>query len=1193
MAQITSKGNTKGGAKGNVAKVTPISGRGGGPDSNGTREKAIGMAVSQIERQFGKGALMKLGDDTFKQEQGVVSTGALSLDLALGIGGLPRGRIVEVYGPESSGKTSLALHVIAEAQRNGGVCAFIDAEHALDPVYSRNLGVDIDELYISQPDTGEQALEIADMLIRSGALDVIVIDSVAALVPKAELDGEMGDTHVGLQARLMSQALRKLSGTISKTNTIMIFINQLREKVGVLFGCFDYSTRVTLADGTQEKIGKIVNQKLPVEVLSYDADKDAVVPKRVVGWFDNGRTDEFYRFSVARGGGNGRAQFSCTANHRIRTPRGWKEAQALSVGDRVLQEVPEHLSDFQREVILGSLMGDGALSPTRSGHGARFRWGHGKKQTEYAEWKASLFANIGTSRSTNAEAAIFFDMRPLPELAELRRSVYVGGKKVFSDEYLKALTPLALALWYMDDGTFQLRTEGKQARTAGGSGRCEICIEAMDPATRRRLVDLLADTWGIQAKLVYRGESRKAVLQFPKAATEAFHALIAPFVHPSMDYKLLPKFRGRFAVQPIFTPMRRVLVPMPITDIRVGPPNGKHTHRFDLEVEGTHNYFVDGVMVHNSPETTSGGRALKFYSSVRLDVRRIDSIKVGTEAVGNRVRVKVAKNKCVAAGTRVFDPTTGLTHRIEDIVTGEQGEAVVAADKAGKLHVRRIVNRFAQGVRDVIGLRLRDGTVLRVTPDHKILTDKGWCPAGDLRAGDRIARPRSLGEFGDTEPVPPAHARLLGYLIGDGYVGGKTPVTFINVAESLQQDAIEIAESLGCSARRRGIETSFSFRSGRESELLALVRWAGIWGHLAPEKRIPPDFFASDVSAEVLGNLLFGLWETDGYVSREQTGGIRCGFVTTSEQLAHQVHWLLLRFDIWTSVRVYDPTSQRPSLIKGRVVQARRPCWEVRLSGIDNVTRFAEALPMWGPRGTKLVESLADPELRKHRGSQTNYLPASQTEPVLAYLRGRGLTPSFVGRLLGAGAGAGDSLRLVLGARRLRRDRIERLADALDSEFLRAVLDEDLHYARIEAVLPSERCEVFDIEVDEHHTFVAEGCVVANCSAPFRQAEFDIMYGKGISREGSLLDVAVDAGLVQKSGAWFTYEGEQLGQGRENAKAFLAENPDIALELTERVREVFSPDPVDTADTSEAGDADLLADLEVAGVPAEPAADPE
>jgi recombination protein RecA len=200
------------------------------------KQKALEMALSSIEKQFGKGSIMRLGEASAKLAVETISTGILTLDIALGVGGVPRGRVIEIYGPESSGKTTVALHIIAEAQKGGGVAAFIDAEHALDPHYARTLGVDIDNLLISQPDTGEQALEIAEALVRSGAIDVIVIDSVAALVPRAEIEGEMGDAHVGLQARLMSQALRKLTGAISKSNTIAIFINQIREKVGIMFG---------------------------------------------------------------------------------------------------------------------------------------------------------------------------------------------------------------------------------------------------------------------------------------------------------------------------------------------------------------------------------------------------------------------------------------------------------------------------------------------------------------------------------------------------------------------------------------------------------------------------------------------------------------------------------------------------------------------------------------------------------------------------------------------------------------------------------------------------------------------------------------------------------------------------------------------------------------------------------------------
>ena len=608
------------------------------------RDKALDAALGQIEKQFGKGSVMRMGDNIGMNIESI-PTGALSLDLALGIGGLPRGRIVEIYGPESSGKSTLAMHAVAEAQRNGGICAYIDAEHAMDPVYARAIGVNVDDLLISQPDTGEQALEIADMLIRSGALDVLVIDSVAALTPRAEIEGEMGDSHVGLQARLMSQALRKLTGTLSKSSTIAIFINQLREKIGVMYGCFHYGARVVLADGSTEKIGKIVNQRLPVEVLSYDPAVGAIVPKRVVNWFDNGTTDKFLQITVAKPAKNGRAQLACTSNHLIRTPSGWREAGQLKVGDRVLEALPHHLSDFQWEALRGTLMGDGALSPTRGGHGARFRYSHCEKQAAYADWKASLFSNIGSSRHVRADGVVTYDFQPLPELASLRQGVYVDKKKVLDDDYLKRLSPLSLALWYMDDANFTVRSKGVQSRTAGLTGRAAICVEAMEPATRERLVAYLADTWGIQAKLVASGAAKKAVLVFSNDETAKLHALIAPFVHPSMEYKLLPAYRGRFAVEPHFTPMRYELVALPVTDIHVKPPT-RSMRRFDIEVEDSHNYLVDGVVVHNSPEVTPGGRALKFYSSIRLDIRRIEAIKDGADVVGNRTRVKVVKNKC-------------------------------------------------------------------------------------------------------------------------------------------------------------------------------------------------------------------------------------------------------------------------------------------------------------------------------------------------------------------------------------------------------------------------------------------------------------------------------------------------------------------------------------------------------------------
>jgi recombination protein RecA len=618
------------------------------------REKALETALAQIERQFGKGSVMRLGDEGRAPVE-VIPTGSIALDIALGIGGLPRGRVVEIYGPEGSGKTSLALHALANAQKKGGIAAFIDAEHALDPEYAKRLGVDTDALLVSQPDTGEQALEITDMLIRSGAVDIVVIDSVAALVPRAEIEGEMGDSHVGLQARLMSQALRKLTGAISQTKTTAVFINQLREKIGVMFGCMNYTTRVTLADGTQEKIGKIVNQKMDVEVLSYDPDLGRVVPKKIVNWFNNGPAERFLQFTVAKSGGNGKAQFAATENHLVRTPGGYREAGELAAGDRVMLMETHRLSDRQWQLILGAVMGDGNLSPNRRGRtGVRFRMGHGAKQEAYLDWKISLLGNIKNSRTTNVKGAVFADFTPLPELDELHQVVYIGdGKKHLTWDYLKAITPLALAVWYMDDGTFTVRSKGVQTRTEGGSGRIEICVEAFSEGSRERLVEYLRDTHGLDVKLRLAGARKVNVLQFGTDASAKFQKLVAPYVHESMAYKLLPRFQGQCVVEPEFVESEPRMVPARILDVHVKPKT-RSMNRFDIEVEGSHNYFVDGVMVHNSPETTTGGRALKFYSSIRLDVRRIETLKDGTEAVGNRVRVKVVKNK-MAPPFRVAD----------------------------------------------------------------------------------------------------------------------------------------------------------------------------------------------------------------------------------------------------------------------------------------------------------------------------------------------------------------------------------------------------------------------------------------------------------------------------------------------------------------------------------------------------------
>jgi RecA/RadA recombinase len=405
------------------------------------RMKALEATLNDLTKKFGDGTIVRLGDAAHMNVD-TIPTGSLTTDIALGVGGVPKGRIVEIYGPESSGKTTFCLHIIREAQIRGGLCAFVDMEHALDPKYAATLGVDVEKLYVSQPDTGEQALEITEALVRSGALDVVIVDSVAALVPRAEIEGEMGDSHVGLQARLMSQALRKLSGAIKQSNVTVLFTNQLREKIGVMFGCFQYNSRVVLADGTTATIGDIVTGRKQAEVLSFNVETGVIEPKPIVNWFNNGETDRFLRFTVAKADG-GVHTFDCTPNHLLLSEHGYEEAGQLAVGQRLI---------------------------------------------------------------TVVNAA---EMVP-------------AGAPIATTTYLPA--------------------------------------------------------------------------------------------------------------------------PMEILSIE-DAPRQNDMRRFDIEVEGNHCYVVDGVVVHNSPETTTGGRALKFYASVRLDIRRIQSIKQGGEIIGNRTRIKVKKNK--------------------------------------------------------------------------------------------------------------------------------------------------------------------------------------------------------------------------------------------------------------------------------------------------------------------------------------------------------------------------------------------------------------------------------------------------------------------------------------------------------------------------------------------------------------------
>lgn len=301
--------------------------------------KQIELAIAQLDRQFGKGSVMRLDDEPMKWAS--IPTGAINLDLALGIGGLPQGRICEVFGPESSGKSTLCLHVIANAQKMGKICMFIDAEHALDPIYAKALGVKLSDLLLSQPGSGEEAIDIAELMIKTGALrdGVCVIDSVAALVPKAELDGDMDASHMGLQPRLMAKAMRRLVPLAAETNTLILFTNQIREKIGIMFGCLHADTLVNFVDGRSISIRQVVDNKIEGEVWSYNEETTAIEPRPIVDWHYNGNVESASDYiHIETEALDGRSSITVTPDHECLTPKGWKQAKDLGVGDRLISK---------------------------------------------------------------------------------------------------------------------------------------------------------------------------------------------------------------------------------------------------------------------------------------------------------------------------------------------------------------------------------------------------------------------------------------------------------------------------------------------------------------------------------------------------------------------------------------------------------------------------------------------------------------------------------------------------------------------------------------------------------------------------------------------------------------------------------------------------------------------------------------
>jgi recombination protein RecA len=453
----------------------------------------------------------------------------------------------------------------------------------------------------------------------------------------------MGDSHVGLQARLMSQALRKLAGTLNRTDTIALFTNQLREKIGVMFGCLSANTRVRLADGSSERIARIVNQRLPLQVMALDPETGTISPKRIVNYFKNGETDEWLRFEIE--GKQGRHLLTCTPNHIVFTPDGERHAFEIQEGDEVLIGAKHYsLTTDQAQLILGGALGDGSLRRV-STKNVKFRVGHGAAQRDYLEWKHEFLAPFVHDIKPTGRG-YGFDSIPMQQLTWIRDAVYQGsGRKSSVTEPLVAgLDARAIAVWYADDGTFS----GTYERW--GHGKAEIYAMGLGRDDRELLARRCEELGMSRPTVTQRG------LLFSGERTRQFHERIASYVHPCVEYKLHPDFRGRFDWHPDRSDVhlngtrlasRTTIRPIPARVLRTysTPPAPHKRQRYDLEIEDSHTYLANNVVVHNSPETTPGGRALKFYASVRLDIRRIETLKEGAEAIGNRVRVKVVKNK--------------------------------------------------------------------------------------------------------------------------------------------------------------------------------------------------------------------------------------------------------------------------------------------------------------------------------------------------------------------------------------------------------------------------------------------------------------------------------------------------------------------------------------------------------------------
>jgi len=605
-----------------------------------TNSDNIKKAMDNLKQMFGAGVVRTASQSLRSKD--VLSTGNKSLDEAIGVGGIPLGIIVELFGPEASGKGVMSMGISAQAQKQGLNCMWVDAEHQCNPSWMVTNGIDLEKMdmmdaFLSAEDT----LEAIEKLILAGAYQLVVVDSLAALVPEIEMEKKIGESQVGRMGAIMSGGCRKLAQACAKSNCTLIFINQTREKIGVMFGCFHYDARILLSDGTSEKIGKIVNNKIDAEVVSYNSQTGKFENKRITNWFNNGSTEEFLQLVVDKPFGNGRASLPVTKDHFISTRNVNGEfvmdkVKNLHIGDEVGMRIEdiEFLNSCEDDLfqfIVGSLLGNGSLRQI-SNENSSLRFCHGEKQEDYCRWKYEKLESISNIFSKKKNGKTYFDTSPFYSFSRLRDMFYSLGKKEATLEVANYLNPKSVAIWYLDNGTGDFNKRY----------RMSICAKSQSLKFLKKCEEFF-NNYDIECKL----DEKYKRLVFPsKIACYNFTNFISKFVPECMLYKI-PKecWESVCDSWDIKTNIIEKLVYSKIVD-KYEKPKTKGMNRFDIEVDGNHNYVVDGVVVHNSPETTPGGKALGFYSSLRMRISKTsEKINKDGDQIGVWSKVKIVKNR--------------------------------------------------------------------------------------------------------------------------------------------------------------------------------------------------------------------------------------------------------------------------------------------------------------------------------------------------------------------------------------------------------------------------------------------------------------------------------------------------------------------------------------------------------------------